>query len=95
MVTLCGNCGGSQSARAGGTIQAASAVSTRMMPVTACRNWPRRWMCKGMWSPAPKVFAIAATGRGASSMLRRYSGMLSVMAQICDENRPNIAKRQG
>ena len=46
MATLCGHCGGSQSARAGGTIQAASAVSTRMMPLTACRSWPRRCMWK-------------------------------------------------
>ena len=48
MVTLCGHCGGSHSARAGGTIQAASAVSTRMMPLTACSNCPRRWICSGM-----------------------------------------------
>jgi hypothetical protein len=38
MTMLCGISGGSHKARAGGTIQAASAVSIRMMPLTACSN---------------------------------------------------------
>src|ERR1035437_5814370 len=37
-------------------------------------------MWSGIRSPAAQVFAMAAIGRGASSMFRRYSGTISIMA---------------
>src|SRR3569623_19162 len=76
MLTLCGSSDGSHSPRAGGTIQAAVSVSTRMIPLVAGRSWARLCMCRGMWSPARHARAITATRRGASSRFLRYSGIL-------------------
>ena len=48
MLVSCASSGGTQSARAGGTIHIEFSVSIRMMPVMACSNCPRRCRCSGI-----------------------------------------------